>query len=264
MDTRSRERTVELSIGYVSLALFAASIGILIWFLWAVVDAPGEGYDSGPRWLQRAVEGPGDARATFDALLVLAWGSLHSFMARRRFKAWLAGVLRPQLHAALYSIVSSAGLIALCLLYRPIPREVYTLEGGAALLVNLVFYSGWLLFVYCWFHLDLLEVVGLRPILRHHQAGAGPGGGAAGGGSPAAAFRPTGPFLWVRHPVELAFLVAFWAAPQMTVGHLLFAALMTLYTFLGADLEERRMIDSYGAAYVDYMRRVPQMIPLPR
>jgi len=254
MDTPSRDRAIDLTLGYASLLIFAASIGVLVWFLWALVDAPAEAYDAAPGWLRRTLEGPGDARATFDALLILAWGFLHSFMARAAFKAWLQRLLRPHLHAALYAIVSSGGLIALCLLYRPIDREVYALEGGAVLLTRLLFYGGWALFVYCWLHLDLLEVVGLRPILRHHH-GQGPGDGA---------FRPTGPFLWVRHPVELAFLIAFWSTPRMTVGHLLFAALMTLYTFIGVDLEERKMLDLYGAGYLDYMKRVPQLIPLPR
>jgi protein-S-isoprenylcysteine O-methyltransferase Ste14 len=99
-----------------------------------------------------------------------------------------------------------------------------------------------------------MEVAGLRPILRQHD-GVQP--------SPAP-FRPAGPFLRVRHPVELAFVIVFWAAPTMTVGHLLFAALMTLCTFVGVDLEDRRMIAIHGAVYIDYIRRVPQIVPLPR
>ena len=99
---------------------------------------------------------------------------------------------------------------------------------------------------------DLLEVTGLRPIRRYLD----------GTVRPPEPFRPAGPFLWVRHPVELSFLLAFWAAPIMTRGHLLFAALMTLYTFIGIDHEDRRMLDLHGAAYADYMKRVPQILPL--
>jgi methanethiol S-methyltransferase len=254
MDTRSRQRIIDLSLGYGSLVLMAASIGVLIWFLLERLDPPADFAESGPRWLQRAVKGPGDARATFDVLLVLAWGFLHSFMARPGFKTRLQKLLAPHLLPAIYAIVASAGLIALCLLYRPIPREVYALEGGAALLIRLLFWSGWGLFAACWLHLDLLEIVGLRPILRHLR----------GQTAPAKPFLPTGPFLWVRHPVELAFLIAFWAAPQMSAGHLLFSSVMTLYTFLGVDLEDRRMLTLQGAAYAEYMSRTPQIIPLPR
>ena len=68
----------------------------------------------------------------------------------------------------------------------------------------------------------------------------------------------------MRHPVELAFLIAFWAAPMMTVGHLLFATVMTLYTFLGVDHEDRRMLEMHGPGYADYIKKVPQILPLPR
>src|SRR5262245_10379210 len=164
MTATAHKRHVDLSIGYASLGLFGISIGILIWFLLKQVDTPEPVGD----FLQRQFEGEGrgDARATFNILLVLAWGFLHSLMARPRFKVHLQKILRPHLEPALYSIVASAGLIGVCLLYRPIPRTVYQLEGGAALLVEILFYAGWGLFVYACFHLDVLEVVGLRPIFR--------------------------------------------------------------------------------------------------
>ncbi len=254
MERRARERKIDLSLGYASLALFGASIVVLIWFLRARVDQIEEVSDVIQRQIERMTDGRGDARATFDTLLTLGWGFLHSLMARPGVKVRMQKVLRPHLEAALYSIVASAGLILLCLLYRPIPREVYALGGGPALLVQALFYAGWVLFIYCWFHLDLLEIVGLRPILRYLD----------GRAAPLEPFRPSGPFLWVRHPVELSFLVVFWAAPRMSVGHLLFASLMTLYTFVGVDLEDRRMLDLHGPGYQEYLKRVPQILPLPR
>jgi protein-S-isoprenylcysteine O-methyltransferase Ste14 len=253
MQKRARERIVDLSIGYASLALFGASIAVLIWFLAGGVNRP-EPPRPALSWLDRTTQGRGGARATFDAFLVLAWGFLHSLLARPRFKTHLQKYVRPHLEPAVYAIVASAGLIALCLLYLPIRREVYALAGGAALLVRLLFYAGGALFLYCWFHLDLLEIVGLRPILRYLD----------GKARPHEPFRPGGPFLWVRHPVELAFLIAFWATPRMTTGHLLFASLMTLYTFLGIDLEERKMLEIDGPGYEEYIKKVPQIIPLPR
>ncbi len=254
MTASQRERNLVLSIGAISLALFAVSIGVLIWFLVAQIDNPEPVPDAIHRHLERLTDGQGDARATFDILLILLWGFLHSFMTRPRFKVHLQKVMRPHLEPAVYSIVASAGLVAVCLLYRPIPREVYALEGGPALMMRLLFYAGWGLFLYCWFHLDLLEVVGLRPIFAYLDRA----------GRPLEPFRPTGPFLWVRHPVELAFLIAFWAAPRMSAGHLLFACVMTFYTFLGIDHEDRRMLELHGAGYAEYMKKVPQILPLPR
>jgi len=254
MTTSVQKRSVDLSIGYASLALFGASIVVLIWFLVVLVDRPEPFLSFARQEIERATDGRGDTRATFNVLLILAWGFLHSLMTRPRFKVHLQKVLRPHLEPAVYSIVASAGLIAVCLLYRPIPREVYVLEGGAALLVRLLFYGAWALFAYCCLYLDVLEVVGLRPILRYVD----------GVAKPHEPFRPAGPFLWVRHPVELAFLVAFWAAPRMTNGHLLFAIVMTFYTFLGVDHEDRRMLELHGPGYADYIKKVPQILPLPR
>jgi protein-S-isoprenylcysteine O-methyltransferase Ste14 len=247
-------RAVDLAIGYGSVALFAVSIGILFWFLITGVDRPEPYEDALDRGIRRVTEGRGDARATFNILLVVAWGFLHSLLARPRFKERIHRLAAAHLEPAIYSLVAGAGLVAVCLLYRPIGRVVWALDGGAALLVRLLFYAGWALFVYCWFHLDLMEVAGLRPILRQHE----------GAARPSAPFRPGGPFLWVRHPVELAFLIVFWAAPTMTVGHLLFASVMTLYTFVGIDLEDRKMLVLQGAEYLDYVKRVPQILPLPR
>lgn len=254
MPSSVQKRQAELSLGYASLALFIASIVVLAWFLAVLVDRPEPllGFLRGE--IESATEGRGDARATFNALLMLGWGFLHSLMTRPRFKTRLQRVLHPHLEPAVYSIVASAGLIAVCLLYRPIPHEVYALEGGAALLTGLLFNGAWVLFIYCFFHLDVLEVAGLRPILRYVD----------GVANPLEPFRPTGPFLWVRHPVELAFLIAFWAAPRMTTGHLLFATVMTFYTFLGIDHEDRRMLDLHGPGYAEYLKKVPQILPLPR
>ena len=254
MTASFRERNTDLSIGYASLLLFAISIGVLIWFLVARLGHPETqstflGFEVG-----RVEDGPGDGRATFNVLLVLGWGFLHSIMTRPRFKVHLQKVLRPHLEPAVYSIVASAGLIGVCLLYRPIPREVYVLQGGAALLVRLLFYAGWALFLYCFLHLDVLEIVGLRTIFRYLD----------GVGRPLEPFRPGGPFLWVRHPVELAFLIAFWAAPTMTIGRLLFATVMTFYTMLGVDHEDRRQLELHGQGYADYIKKVPQILPLPR
>jgi protein-S-isoprenylcysteine O-methyltransferase Ste14 len=238
MEIRVRERTVDLTLGYSSLVLFGVSIVVLIWFLLPGIDRVAEG----------------EARTTWNTLLLLAWGFVHSLMARPRFKTQLQKVLRPHLQSSVYALVASASLILVCFLYRPMPRTIYHLDGGAALLVRLIFLGAWALFVHCFMHLDLYEIVGLRPILHYMKS------------EPRVPqpFHPTGPFTWVRHPVELAFLVAFWAAPEMSAGHLLFATVMTIYTILGIDLEDRKMLDLYGGTYLEYMKRVPQLIPLPR
>lgn len=249
--TSSQDGSGSLAIGYASLGLFGISILVLIGFLFYGVDGPAGQDDLVWPWTDR---GRDDQAVAFNALLILVWGGLHSLLARPALRTQWQKILKPHLQPAVYSIVASAGLILLCMLYKRMPHEVYELRGSGALLARVVFYAAWTLFIYCFMHIDPLDIAGVRQILDYLR----------GSGRPPQAFQPSGPFLWCRHPVELSFVVAFWAAPRMTTGHLLFATLMTAYTLIGIDLEDRRMIDRHGAPYVDYMRRVPQLLPWPR
>src|SRR5438046_9807362 len=138
-----RERHIDLSIGYASVALFGVSIAVLIWFLLALVDRAEPAVSFAQRQIERVTDGRGDARATFNVLLILVWGALHSVMTRPRFKVHLQKVLRPHLEPAVYSLVASGGLIGVCLLYRPIPRGVFLLDGGRAMQVSRPVIDGW-------------------------------------------------------------------------------------------------------------------------
>jgi protein-S-isoprenylcysteine O-methyltransferase Ste14 len=252
--TSARDGSGALALGYASLALFGISILVLIGFLLYRVDGPADDAGAFLREIGRSAGVENDNAVAFNTLLVLAWGFLHSLLARPGLRTQWQKILQPHLQPAVYSIVASLGLILVCALYKPMPREVYELRGSAAFLARVVFYAAWGLFLYCFMHIDPLDVAGLRQILDYLK----------GADRPPEPFQPSGPFLWCRHPVELAFIVAFWAAPRMTSGHLLFAALMTLYTIVGIDLEDRRMLGQRGPAYQEYVRRVPQILPWPR
>jgi methanethiol S-methyltransferase len=250
--TRGNVRAIGLGLGIVSLLLFTASASVLFWFLISLVNATGT-----TDQIQQGVAGvlgAGDARATWNTILVISWAILFQVLGRPGIRARLQRFVESNYLSSIVCMTNSLALIALCLLYQPIPTEIYSLEGGPALLVRLTFFGAWALFIACWFHQDLLEVVGLRPFLRRRVREARSGESAF----------PSGPFVWVRYPMELALLTAVWATPRMTIGHLLFASLASLLLFARVDAEDRRRFQNWGTAYQEYVQRVPQIIPWPR
>jgi protein-S-isoprenylcysteine O-methyltransferase Ste14 len=186
-----------------------------------------------------------------DIGLLLLFGLQHSGMARRGFKRLWTRVVPAPIERSTYVLFTSLCLMALFLLWRPIPVTLWQVSGPAYWAIIALSLVGWVLVIASSFLLSHADLLGVRQVLSH----------AGGRAAPAPAFATPGLYKLVRHPTYLGFLIAFWAAPVMTAGHLLFATAMTAYILVAVQLEERDLVREHGDDYREYRRRVGMLLP---
>ena len=190
-----------------------------------------------------------------DLLLLTLFAVQHSGMARRGFKALWTRIVPTEIERSTYVLAASTCLLVLFALWRPIPAIVWRVEAPAPRLALLVLSGlGWFVVLSSTFLLNHFELFGLRQVYLAARRKELPG----------PQFRTPWFYRWVRHPLYLGFLVAFWAAPTMTAGHLVFALATLGYILVAIQLEERDLVREYGARYLAYREQVRGLVPIPR
>jgi methanethiol S-methyltransferase len=179
--------------------------------------------------------------------LLGAFAVPHSVMARPAFKRWWTNVVPASCERSTYVLVSSLLLILVLWQWRPITTTMWRAEGVPAAILTAIFWIGWLIALTSTYLIDHFELFGLRQV-----SGAAPR---------VSSFKTPLLYRLVRHPLMFGLLLAFWATPHMTAGHLLFAVMMTGYILVGVRLEERDLVAQFGATYERYRRRVPMLVP---
>jgi protein-S-isoprenylcysteine O-methyltransferase Ste14 len=188
-----------------------------------------------------------------DFVLVMTFALHHSVMARRRSKKYLGRYLPPYLERSIYALTASAALALLMVLWRPLPQILWSLESRAGIvLLTCVFCIGWCIALAAIVSIDPGDLTGWRQV-QLYLRGQAP--------SPPA-FQTPGLYQWARHPLYFGMLIALWATPRMSMGHLLLAATMSTYVLIAIPLEERDLIHSYGETYRLYRLNVPMLLPL--
>lgn len=220
-------------------------------FLYAVGFVGGFGV---PKTIDSGVPAPLAAGLAIDAGLLGLFAVQHSVMARPAFKRWWTRIVPAPVERATYVLLSSLALVLLFWQWRPLPAPVWALHGAAGGLVLGLSGLGWLVVLASTFMLSHFELFGLTQAYRALR----------GRAAEAAAFRTPMLYSLVRHPIMLGFIIAFWAAPVMSLGHLAFAVATTLYILAALQLEEADLMAAFGSRYADYRRRTPMLIPLPR
>jgi protein-S-isoprenylcysteine O-methyltransferase Ste14 len=248
-------RLVYLAYGGLAYALFLATILYAIGFvgnLWQALGWTGSFFRSMDRGGPPA--GLGEALAV-DALLLGVFAVQHSVMARAGFKERWTQIVPAPLERSTFVLAASLCLDLLFWQWRPIgARVIWDLSQSpmAAALVA-VSLAGWAIVFLATFMIDHFDLFGLRQVWCAFRNRPYPG----------LAFSTPALYKAVRHPIYMGFIIAFWATPIMTLGHLVFAAATTGYILLAIQLEERDLVRRYGEEYREYRRRVWMLLPLP-
>ena len=209
------------------------------------------------RTIDRGVLVPPAEAFAVDLALLLSFGVVHSLLARDRIKRAVTRLVPEALERSVYSLIAGLQIVLLLAAWRPIPAAVWTIEAPVARAAI------WALYLACWaIVLATLESIGSTHLFGFARARAAARGEAYR--EPPIAARGT--YRFVRHPLYGATIVALFATPDMSAGHLLLAGVFTAYTFVGLWFEERDLERRHGASWLEYKASVPSLVPrlLPR
>ena len=239
-------RIPALAYGVASYLLFLAA------FLYAVGFV---GNLLAPKSVDSGTGGPTGSAVLVDSVLLALFAVPHSVMARPAFKRWWTKFVPPPVERSTYVLVSSLLLGLLFWQWRPIPSVVWHVGHPAGRwLLHAVFWIGWVIVLLSTFLISHFDLFGLRQVYLHASARPYTPVG----------FKYRGLYRYVRHPIMLGFLLAFWATPTMTAGHLLFAGATTAYILIALQLEERDLVSFHGEQYRAYQQQVRMLLPFPK
>ena len=233
-------RILALIYGAVCYLVFFAVFLYSIWWVWTL-DIP-------------RPEVPLARALGIDTALLLLFAVQHSGMARQGFKRAWTRIVSPAIERSTYVLAASLALLLLIVFWQPIPGLVWQVDSRAVqLALHALFAIGWLVVLVSTFLLDHADLFGLKQVWTYWR----------GQTYQPLAFKTPSMYKLVRHPIYLGFLLAFWSAPRMTLGHLYFAFVTTAWILLAIQLEERDLITFHGEQYKLYRSGVSMLVPWP-
>lgn len=242
----SRRNPGAFLFGLLAYASFGASLAYLVGFL--------TNFAALPVTVDRGAAGPAWLAVTVDVLLIALFGIQHSTMARPSFKERWTRIVPRSIERSVYVLISSAVTLLLCLVWRPVPGVIWAADTMPMIYLSWALFGVGLAILFAAsFQIDHWELLGLRQTWNDWR------GKAAG----TSEFTLRGFYRIVRHPIYVGWLLLFWVTPEMSAGHLLLAAGMTVYTLIAIRFEEVDLVNEFGARYREYQRQVPALVPRP-
>ncbi|ALR13637.1 hypothetical protein BST43_22545 [Mycobacteroides saopaulense] len=237
------KRVVIVGYGVISYLIFLAAFLYSIGFVGNFVV---------PRTVDNGLPASTATALAIDVVLLGLFAVPHSVMARPGFKLWWTRLIPDTIERSTYVLVSSLLLILLFWQWRTLPAPVWEIgwtPGRIAL--HALFWIGWAIVLASTFMINHFDLFGLRQVYLVWQA------------KPYShlPFRATMLYRLVRHPLMFGFLIAFWATPSMSAGHLLFSVATTAYVLIALRFEERDLRAALGEPYREYSARVPMLVP---
>lgn len=240
------QRSLFFAYGIACYLLFLATYAYLACFVGNIFV---------PRTIDVGPPAPFAWAIAIDALLLLAFAVQHSVMARPAFKAWWTRFVPSSIERSTYVLASNLVLIALVWFWRPLDMVIWHVNSPMGWwLITALFAIGWLGVPLVSLAISHFDLFGVRQVWLHFTARP----------YTSLPFHTPLPYNLVRHPLYVAWALAFWATPTMTLGHLLFASLLSVYMLAASRVEERDLVAYFGRTYEDYRQRVPAFLPLPR
>lgn len=236
-------RGIYVIFGLIAYLIFFATFLYLVGFVGNLPHVP--------LTLDRGPETTIPVALVTDMLLIAVFGVQHSVMARPAFKRSWTRIVPPPIERSVYVLITSLVLMLMFAFWRPMPGVVWQAEGALAWLLWGLFGRGWGIVLISTYLLSHWELFGLEQVWLNLR----------GKAAAAPVLRQPLFYKLVRHPLYTGFLLAFWAIPVMTAGHLVFVLGMSVYVFIAVGHEERDLTDLFGDEYRQYQREVGAVVP---
>ena len=194
------------------------------------------------------------AAAIVDVALIALFGLQHSIMARPAFKRAWTRVVPTAVERSVYVLFASLALLIMFWFWQPIDQIVWAVSANARWLSGILwvlFWGGFGIVLISTFLINHFELFGLQQAWHNLR----------GREADAAELRQPFFYRWVAHPLYAGFFLAFWATPEMTMGHALLAIGLSVYMLVAIRYEEHDLTELFGDDYRRYRSGVGMLWP---